>query len=183
MASDAPDGTSLMKIRGMRAVQPKNNRALALVTQFEYREVPPDYPNVSTYTSFWSKLPATMGLARLDQNKRTGALAVMDYSPISFAGANGGWIHCAASLSPWNTHLSAEEYEPDAKTREGIAKAADTDDGTDINRFSQYYFGDPAAANPYHYGLVPEVTVNGQGTATVLKHYAMGRIARELRCV
>ncbi len=180
MASDAPDGTSLMKIRGMRAVQPKNNRALALVTQFEYREVPPDYPNVSTYTSFWSKLPATMGLARLDQNKRTGALAVMDYSPISFAGANGGWIHCAASLSPWNTHLSAEEYEPDAKTREGIAKAADTDDGTDINRFSQYYFGDPAAANPYHYGLVPEVTVNGQGTATVLKHYAMGRIAREL---
>ena len=180
MASDAPDGTSLMKIRRMQAAQPRDNRALALVTQFEYREVPPDYPDASTYTSFWSKLPATMGLAQLDQNKRTGALAVMGYSPISFAKVNGGWIHCAASLSPWNTHLSAEEYEPDAKTREGIAKAADTDDGTDINSFSQYYFGDPATANPYHYGIVPEVTVNSQGETTVVKHYAMGRIAREL---
>lgn len=180
MASDAPDGTSLLKIPGLRAVQPKTNRALGLITQFEYREVPPDYPNVSTYASYWSKLPATMGFARLDQNKRTGALTVMDYTPISFAGMSGGWIHCAASLSPWNTHLSAEEYEPDAKTREGIAKAADTDDGTDIDSFSRHYFGDPAAANPYHYGLVPEVTVDRRGKTGVVKHYAMGRIAREL---
>lgn len=180
MASDSPDGTSLMRINGLEANQPRDNRALALVTQFEYREVPPNYPQAEKYESYWSKLPATMGLAKLDQDKRTGALAVTDYNPISFAKVNGGWIHCAASLSPWNTHLSAEEYEPDAKTREGIAKAADTDDGTDINSFSQYYFGDPTTANPYHYGVVPEVTVDSQGNTTVVKHYAMGRIAREL---
>ena len=180
MASDAPDGTSLMKIPGMQAAQPRDSRALALVVQFEYREVPPDYPNAKTYTSFWSKLPATMGLAKLDQDKRTGALEVMDYDHVSFADVNGGWIHCAASLSPWNTHLAAEEYEPDAKTREGIPKASDTDDTTDINSFSQYYFGDPATANPYHYGIVPEVKVNRQGNTKVVKHYAMDRIAREL---
>ncbi len=180
MASDAPDGNSLMDIPGMRAADPAGNRPLALVTNFEYREVPPDYPDVTTYTSYWSKLPATIGLSKIDQDKRTGTLEVVDYNHISFADVNGGWIHCASSLSPWNTHLSSEEYEPDAKTREGIPAASGTNDGTDINSFSQYYFGDPAAANPYHYGLVPEVKVRHDGTTRVVKHYALGRIAREL---
>ncbi len=121
-----------------------------------------------------------MGLTKLDQDKRTGVLEVVDYDNISFADVNGGWIHCAASLSPWNTHLGSEEYEPDAKTREGIAAASGTNDTTDINSFSQYYFGDKTKANPYHYGLVPEVTVNRNGSASVVKHYALGRIAREL---
>ena len=180
MASDAPDGNSLMDIPGMRAADPAGNRPLALVTNFEYREVPPDYPDVTTYTSYWSKLPATIGLSKIDQDKQTGTLEVVDYDHISFADVNGGWIHCASSLSPWNTHLSSEEYEPDAKTREGIPAASGTNDGTDINSFSQYYFGDPAAANPYHYGLVPEVKVRHDGTTRVVKHYALGRIAREL---
>ena len=35
-------------------------------------------------------------------------------------------------------------------------------------------------ANPYHYGLVPEVTVGKDGKATVVKHYAPGRYAREM---
>ncbi len=42
-------------------------------------------------------------------------------------------------------------------------KPADSDDATDIASFSKYYFGDAATANPYHYGLVPEVKVNRQG--------------------
>lgn len=182
MAADSPDGNSLMRVPGMGAADPAKNRALALVTQFEYRELPPGYPDHldGAYVSYWSKLPATMGLSRLDQDRRTGALAVVDYQPISFAKVDGGWIHCAASLSPWNTHLSSEEYEPDAKTREGMAAATGTSDTTDIASFSRYYFGDPAAANPYHYGLVPEVSVGPDGSTQVVKHYALGRIAREL---
>ncbi len=180
MASDAPDGNSLMEIPGMRTDDPAASSRLALVTNFEYREVPPDYPDVTTYTSYWSKLPMTTGLTRVDQDRRSGALEVVDYNHISFAGVQGGWIHCASSLSPWNTHLSSEEYEPDAKTREGIPAASDTQDGTDINSFSQYYFGDPAVANAYQYGLVPEVTVRRDGSTRVVKHYALGRIAREL---
>ena len=179
MASDAPDGTSLMDIHGMRAANPWESRALALVTQYEYKELPPN-DGVST-GSFWSKLPALMSLARLDQNKKTGALEVMDYENISFAAVNGGWIHCGSSLSAWNTHIGSEEYEPDAKTREGLPKASDSDDATDINSFSQYYFGNAGIANPYHYGLVPEVTVSRHGTATVVKHYAPGRFAREMQ--
>ena len=185
MASDAPDGNSLMDVRGMRADAPRRNCPLALVTHFEYREQPPGYPDypdlfTGTFTSYWSKLPATMGLSRIDQDKRTGALTVTSYDHISWAAVNGGWIHCAASLSPWNTHLGSEEYEPDAKVRGGAERAADSDDTTDIDSFSQYYFGDAAVANPYHYGLVPEVTVRRNGSASVEKHYALGRIAREL---
>ena len=30
-------------------------------------------------------------------------------------------------------------------------------------------------ANPYHYGIIPEVTVKGDGSTQVVKHHAMGR--------
>ncbi|MGR9045817.1 MAG: PhoX family protein [Gammaproteobacteria bacterium] len=176
LASDAPDGNSLMKIPGMQAVDHRTNSALALVTQYEYKELPP----VGETGSFWSKLPATMSLAKLDQNKRNGSLAVVDYRTIDFASVDGLWISCASSLSPWNTHLGSEEYEPDAKVRESLPAAAGSDDDTDIASFSRYYFGDAAAANPYHYGIVPEVSVRANGSTAVVKHHALGRIAREL---
>jgi secreted PhoX family phosphatase len=180
IASDAPDGNSLMVVPGMR---PDANwhgaNALALVTQYEYRGLPPVGPEF-TESDYWSRLPATMSLARIDQDKRSGALAVTDYDNIDFAEVNGLWIPCAASLSPWNTHLGSEEYEPDAKTREGIPAASGSQDGTDINSFSSYFFGDANTANAYHYGLVPEITVKRDGTTAVEKHYALGRFAREL---
>jgi hypothetical protein len=179
MASDAADGTSLLDIPGMKAANPAKSRPLAMVVNFEYKELPPNNDDIIA-GSFWSKLPATIGLARLDQNKKTGALEAVDYDPVSFSTVNGGWIHCGSTPSAWNTHLSSEEYEPDAKTREGLPKAADSDDNTDIASFSKYYSGNENTANPYHYGLVPEVTVNKDGTATVVKHYAPGRYAREM---
>ncbi len=179
MASDAADGTSLMSIPGMRASDRRNNNALAMVTQFEYKELPPN--DGASTGSFWSKLPPAMSLAKLDQNKQTGALGVIDYSPIDFNGVDGGWIHCGSTLTGWNTHLSSEEYEPDAKVREGLPRASDSDDNTDINSFSAYYFGDAAAANPYHYGTLPEVKVTSSGTAKVVKHYSNGRYAREMQ--
>jgi len=178
MASDAADGTSLLHIPGMQAADTARNNPLALVTQFEYRELPPK-DGVSS-GSFWSKLPVTPGLAKLDQDKRTGVLRVVDYSPISFRAVNGGWIHCGATASAWNTHLGSEEYEPDAKTREGLPRARDSDDTTDIANFSRYFFGNAATANAYHYGVLPEISVDKDGKAKVVKHYAPGRYAREM---
>lgn len=177
MASDAPDGTSLMKIAGLQTPGALGN-SLAMVTQFEYKYLPPN-DGVSS-GEFWSKLPAATGLTLLDQSLTTGALSAKSYSNISFTGVNGGWIHCGSTLSAWNTHLSSEEYEPDAKTREGQPKAADSDDDTDIDSFSKYYFGSATTANPYHYGVVPEVSVDKNGKATVVKHYAPGRFSREM---
>jgi secreted PhoX family phosphatase len=179
MASDGADGTSLIDIPGMKVHKPYKDRPLAMVVNFEYKELPPN--DGSSTGGHWSKLPMNMGLAKLHQDKKTGALEAVQYSPIDMSDVNGGWIHCGATLSAWNTHVSSEEYEPDAKVREGLPKAADSDDNTDIASFSRYYFGDPAAANPYHYGLVPEVKVNKDGTATVVKHYAPGRFAREMQ--
>lgn len=179
MASDAPDGTSLIDIPGLRSSNPWRFNALALVTQFEYKELPPN--DGASSGGFWSKLPATMGLARVDQNRFSGALEVADYEHISFSNVYGGWIHCGSTMSNWNTHIGSEEYEPDAKTREGLPKASGSDDATDINSFSKYYFGDEAAANPYRYGLVPEVKVDRHGVASVVKHYAPGRFAREMQ--
>ncbi len=179
MASDAPDGTSLIDIPGMLAANPSSKRPLAMVTQYEYKELPPN-DGVSS-GGFWSKLPVPMSLAALDQDKKSGALEVVDYNTISFSDVHGGWIHCGSTMSGWNTHLGSEEYEPDAKTREGLPKASGSDDATDIASFSKYYFGNPVTANPYHYGLVPEVTVGKHGGATVVKHYAPGRFAREMQ--
>jgi hypothetical protein len=179
MASDGPDGTSLMVIPGLKPTKPAKQHALAMVTQYEYKSVPPN-DGVST-GEFWSKLPTPMSLAKLDQDKRSGKLEVVDYDTISFADVNGGWIHCGSTLSGWNTHIGSEEYEPDAKTREGLPKAANSDDATDINSFSKYFFGNPATANPYHYGLLPEVNINKHGVASVVKHYAPGRFAREMQ--
>ena len=179
MASDAPDGTSLIDVPGMRSSNPFRFNALALVSQFEYKELPPD--DGASTGSFWSKLPATMGLARVEQNWWTGALNVVDYQHVSFRDVHGGWIHCGSTMSSWNTHIGSEEYEPDAKVRGGGPKASDSDDATNIASFSKYYFGDAAAANPYHYGLVPEVRVNRDGVASVVKHYATGRFAREMQ--
>ncbi|KAJ9610048.1 hypothetical protein H2201_009443, partial [Coniosporium apollinis] len=64
-----------------------------------------------------------------------------------------------------------EEYEPDATVARTQAA---------FQTYSQNVYGDPAKANPYHYGHMPEVTVHPDGTGTVKKHYCMGRISHEL---
>lgn len=175
MASDSPDGSSLMLIPGMSSTNPAITNALALVTQYEFKELPP----TGMSGDYWSKLPAIMSLSQVYQQKSNGKLDVVYYEPIVFNDVNGGWIHCGSTLSDWNTHIGSEEYEPDAKTREGLPIANGSDDTTDINSFSNYYFGNKDTANPYHYGLVPEIYVYPRGVK-VVKHYAPGRFAREM---
>jgi len=42
------------------------------------------------------------------------------------------------------------------------------------------YYDNTLVANPYNYGQVPEITVAANGSTTIEKHYALGRIAREM---
>ena len=107
----------------------------------------------------------------LDQDKETGALKLVKYRPSTPTKVHGLWTTCGASLSPWNTHLASEEYEPDATV-------ADKD--ATFQAFSQNFFGDAGKANPYHYGHLPEVVVAADGTGTLKKHYCLGRISHEL---
>lgn len=162
--SDCPDGMSLITLQHARSRRHGCERIFAVV-QFEYAT-----KNVAG-DSMYGKLPSPIAVLALDQDKRTGQLTLESYSNVDTSGVHGLWITCGASRSPWNTHLSSEEYEPDAVTIAGNAQ---------FKAFSQNLYDDPAAANPYHYGHLPEVTVHPNGTGSIKKHYCMGRISHEL---
>ena len=162
--SDCPDGTSLLKLDAPTVAGIKGNTVFAVV-QFEYAS-----SNLAG-SSMYGMLPSPIAVLTLDQDKTTGALTLVKYHNVDTSPANGLWITCGASRSPWNTHLSSEEYEPDAFT---IA----TD--TQFAGFSRSLYGDATRANPYHYGHMPEITVNPDGTGSCKKHYCMGRISHEL---
>jgi len=162
--SDCPDGNSLIALANP-TVPGITGNTLFLVTQYEYKN------KDNAGTDMYGKLPSPISVTTLDQDKTTGALKVVKHFNVDTKPANGLWITCASSMSPWNTHLSSEEYEPDAVN---IAS------NTMFQAFSQNLYGDATKANPYHYAHVPEVTVKPDGTATIVKHYCLGRIAREL---
>ena len=161
--SDCPDGMSLITLPDAKSTR-KGCRRVFAVVQFEYTT-----RNVGG-ASMYGLLPSPIAVLALDQDQRTGKLSFVSYSNVDTSGAHGLWITCGASLSPWNTHLSSEEYEPDAT----LASNAQ------LRGFSQNLYGDPATANPYHYGHLPEVTVHPDGTGTIRKHYCLGRISHEL---
>ena len=163
--SDAPDGTSLLTVAGAKVDGVKGNPVFAVV-QFEYTTWAQDGK-----TGMYGKLPSPIAVLTLDQNPQTGKLSLVKYHNVDTSGVNGLWITCGASLSPWGTHLSSEEYEPDAFASR---------DKNFMNDFSLNLYGDAARANPYHYGHMPEVVVKPDGTASILKHYCMGRISHEL---
>jgi len=162
--SDCPDGNSLLSLANP-TVPGVTGNTVFLVTQYEYKT------RNNAGASMYGQLPSPITVTTLDQDKSTGALKAVKHFNVDTKPVNGLWITCASSLSPWNTHLSSEEYEPDAVN---IAT------NTRFQAFSQNLFGSTTAANPYHYAHVPEVTVNPDGTATIVKHYGMGRVAREL---
>ncbi|GAB3249813.1 PhoX family protein [Chitinimonas naiadis] len=162
--SDAPDGSSLLSLPTTTVTGIKGKAVFAVV-QFEYTTR--DQSLASTY----GQLPSPIAILTLDQDQTTGKLTLVQYHNVDTTSVNGLWITCGASLSPWGTHLSSEEYEPDAST---IAS------NTQFINFSKNLYGDATKANPYHYGHMPEVTVNPDGTGSIKKHYCMGRISHEL---
>jgi secreted PhoX family phosphatase len=162
--SDCPDGYSLIRLPNA-SVPGINGNPLFAVVQFEYATL-----NAKD-ARMYGRLPSPIAVLTLDQDKTTGALKLVKYHTVDTSKAHGLWITCGASLSPWNTHLSSEEFEPDAALGDKNAR---------LRAFSQHLYGDPAKANPYHYGHVPEVAVNADGTGTLKKHYCMGRISHEL---
>ncbi|MGS0753330.1 PhoX family protein [Roseateles sp. GG27B] len=162
--SDCPDGTSLLSVANP-TVSGLKGKAVFAVVQFEY--VTRDQAAVDAYGT----LPSPIAVLTLDQDQATGKLTLVKYHNVDTSAAHGLWITCGSSLSPWGTHLSSEEYEPDAFS---IASNAM------FKAFSKNLFGDAAKAKPYHYGHLPEVTVNADGTGTIKKHYCLGRISHEL---
>ena len=162
--SDCPDGTSLLKLPTATVKGVKGNTVFAVV-QFEYTNT--DQAGADAYGT----LPSPIAVLTLDQDPSTGKLTLVKYHNVDTSQAQGLWITCGSSLSPWGTHLSSEEYEPDAFF---------TAENKVFKAFSKNLFGAEGIANPYHYGHQPEVTVNPDGTGTLVKHYCMGRLSHEL---
>lgn len=90
----------------------------------------------------------------------------------------GGWVHCAGTKTPWNSHLGSEELEPDARFIEEQGAASER-----YFASARHFFGgDIDKLNPYYYGWIPEVTFK-HGNAVYQKHYALGRASHELAYV
>lgn len=162
--SDCPDGTSLLKLPAAKISGLKGKPVFAVV-QFEYTSA-----NLKG-DKLYGALPSPIAVLTLDQDQKNGKLTLVKYSNVDTSAVKGLWITCGSSLSPWNTHLSSEEYEPDAPF---IAE------NRRFKVFSKNLFGDETMANPYHYGHLPEVTIHPDGTGSVVKHFCMGRISHEL---
>ena len=173
--SDCPDGMSLLTLAGPlgeadgatgppTVTKPATATVYAVV-QFEYLS------RDRAGQDMWARLPSPIAVLTLSQNLQTGQLTLVRYSNVNTAPVHGLWVTCGASLSPWNTHLSSEEYEPDATTARTSAS---------FRAFSRHLYGDARRANPYHYGHLPEITVQPDGTGSIKKHYCMGRISHEL---
>ncbi len=162
--SNSPDGTSLLSVPDARVAGVKGNPVFAVV-QFEYTTA--NLAGDETYAT----LPSPIAVLTLDQDPTTGKLSLVKYQNVDTSGVHGLWISCGASLSPWNTHLSSEEYEPDAPSIAANKR---------FKAFSRNLYGNETKANPYNYGHIPEVTVLPDGTGTIKKHFNLGRISHEL---
>lgn len=162
--SDCPDGMSLLKLTKSNVKGVSGNAVFAVV-QFEYTN------SNQSGEKMYAQLPSQIAVLTLNQNPNNGKLSLVKYSPVNTASSQGLWITCGSSLSPWNTHLSSEEYEPDAPFAHENSR---------FKSFSKNLYGNETSANPYNYGHLPEVTVNADGTGTLVKHYCLGRISHEL---
>lgn len=172
--SAGADGTSMLIVPNAKVTRVKGHTVF-LVNHFEYvttaANIDPSKPPIDLYAT----LPMSMNLTVLDQNPDTGTLTPIELSNVNFSAVDGLWIPCNSSITPWMTHLGSEEYEPDAQTFEKRPLEA-----------MNLYLGTPGktasegGANPYRYGHLVEVTVAADGSTSVTKHYAMGRLAFEL---
>lgn len=127
-----------------------------------------------------------------------GTLTPVRSYPTDWSAWGGLWVPCAGSVTPWDSHATGEEYEPDAFCVD-IATSLDgnettsllncTGDSTHITDYLKYWgiMGDNVTLealkkhfNPYRYGFGAETMIDADGNATVMKHYTLGRHSYEM---
>ncbi len=160
----SPDANSLMQQGGN----------IFLLTHLEYDTEAPNADPGKPMLDMYGALPMVMNLASLKQDPRTGRLTAFNLQNVDMSGVEGLWTPCAGELTPWNTHIGGEEYEPDARFFENKPLTA-----MNLYRMTPGQIS-PGGANPYRYGMITEVSVNSSGNTEVAKHYAMGRLSNEL---
>lgn len=166
--SFAPDANSLL------GMQNGKNTAY-LMTHYEYNTDAPNVDASKPAVQLYGQLPAAIYHAKVEQDKKTGKLRVVDLNNVDAAAVDGIWTPCAASQTPWGTHLGGEEYEPNAKEFETEPlQAMNLYTGT-LGKKAQ-----EGGSNPYAYGYKFELSASAKGEPHLVKHYSMGRLANEL---
>ena len=115
--------------------------------------------------------------------------------PLDFSAHGGVWTPCAGSVTPWQSHLGSEEYEPDAKAFYEAGAAGDVSMITwgalrDFMRYFNVYKqtvtrkdATDAGFYPYQYGYPWETKVEADFSETTTKLYAHGRMSYEMSYV
>jgi len=110
-------------------------------------------------------------ISKVYLRKEGNSWNVLEGENVNFDAVRGTWNNCGSSLTPWNTVLSGEEYEP----------VALTDTWKDNVSSMTAYLGQQA--NPYDYGWLVEIAPDPTGedsAALVTKHYSLGRFSHEM---
>lgn len=159
--AETPDGNSLLRLPGGE---------IYLLTHWEYDWLLKNGDAAYRVEGWHPRMPMTMSLTGIGQRAADGRLTAISQRNVDFSAVGGLWIPCAASQTPWNTHLGGEE-DYDLFDRKKVDNR--------IAGLDAVYFGKPGTANPYRYGYNVEVMVKPGGGTKVVKHYAMGRAAWE----
>lgn len=109
--------------------------------------------------------------------------------PVDFAAVGGTTTNCAGDITPWNTMLSSEEYEANARlagedgTLPAEQVAMDTKHPFEWSFLNEQLAYKPTVS-PYELGWIPEIRVtDAAGSSRVDKRYTMGRFSHELALV
>jgi secreted PhoX family phosphatase len=113
----------------------------------------------------------TAGVSRIYIRNNGASWDVIEGGMVDFTDVNGVWTLCGGTVTPWNTALTSEEFEPLATLGGGWQD--------NVEAMSEY-MGEQA--NPYDYGWQVEMMPDEDGDlidSLVQKQYAMGRFSHE----
>lgn len=135
--------------------------------------IPGNHPNEGYLFTNWETRPGMVSRLHLRMRGRQGKSTnhqweVLGSQNLNFRDVEGTWNNCFGTVTPWNTPLTSEEYEPSAATWYNPGNGA-------RERMSEYL---GRTANPYRYGYVIEID-EPTGDATPVKQFAMGRFSHE----
>lgn len=167
--AETPDANSLLNVDGK----------LFLITHYEYDWLLANGQEPEKLSGWHARMPMSMTLTGISQDAGSGALSAVSQKPIDFSSVGGLWIPCFGSQTPWNTHLGSEEDYDLYFTKASGEKLAKTASGG-LKSMTEIYFNGKQQANPYQYGYLTEVAVDGTGSTTVTKHYNLGRATWEM---
>jgi len=123
------------------------------------------------YTNY-ECLPGAVSRVYIQQNE-DGMWNAIEGEMVDFSGVNGTWQNCGASVTPWNTALTSEEYPAD--NQEDWEEA-----WLPYQEWLVAHLG--KQPNQYDYGYQVEITPAGEDGLlgdVVQKHYVMGRFSME----